>query len=123
MSGGVPSSHPGMILTTACPDTTGVVAAVAGFLASHNCLITEAQHYDDSVSVTSFMRTVFHDNGHGAPSMQQLHQAFAGSVAQRFGMNWSFHGAAQVSGRVGGVQARPLPQQHVASLEHQHAAN
>lgn len=93
MSGGVPSSHPGMILTTACPDTTGVVAAVAGFLASHNCLITEAQHYDDSVSVTSFMRTVFHDNGHGAPSMQQLHQAFAGSVAQRFGMNWSFHEA------------------------------
>lgn len=81
---------PSMILTTACPDTTGVVAAVAGFLASHNCLITEAQHYDDSVSVTSFMRTVFHDNGKGAPSMQQLDEAFAGSVAQRFGMKWRF---------------------------------
>jgi formyltetrahydrofolate deformylase len=66
------------------------VAAVAGFLASHNCLITEAQHYDDSVSVTSFMRTVFHDNGKGAPSMQQLDEAFAGSVAQRFGMKWRF---------------------------------
>jgi formyltetrahydrofolate deformylase len=93
MSGGAQPSHPSMILTTACPDTTGVVAAVAGFLASHNCLITEAQHYDDSVSVTSFMRTVFHDNGHGAPSMQQLHEAFAGSVAQRFGMQWRFHEA------------------------------
>jgi formyltetrahydrofolate deformylase len=81
---------PSMILTTACPDTTGVVAAVAGFLASHNCLITEAQHYDDSVSVTSFMRTVFHDNGKGAPSMQQLDEAFAASVAQRFGMKWRF---------------------------------
>jgi formyltetrahydrofolate deformylase len=81
---------PSMILTTACPDTTGVVAAVAGFLAGHNCLITEAQHYDDSVSVTSFMRTVFHDNGKGAPSMQQLDAAFAGSVAQRFGMKWRF---------------------------------
>ena len=81
---------PSMILTTACPDTTGVVAAVAGFLASHNCLITEAQHYDDSVSVTSFMRTVFHDNGNGAPSMQQLDEVFAGSVAQRFGMKWRF---------------------------------
>lgn len=81
---------PSMILTTACPDTTGVVAAVAGFLASHNCLITEAQHYDDSDSVTSFMRTVFHDNGKGAPSMQQLDQVFAGSVAQRFGMKWRF---------------------------------
>lgn len=84
---------PSMILTTACPDTTGVVAAVAGFLASHNCLITEAQHYDDSVSVTSFMRTVFHDNGQGAPSLQQLDEAFAGSVAQRFGMKWRFHEA------------------------------
>jgi formyltetrahydrofolate deformylase len=81
---------PSMILTTACPDTTGVVAAVAGFLAGHHCLITEAQHYDDSVSVTSFMRTVFHDNGKGAPSMQQLDEAFAGSVAQRFGMKWRF---------------------------------
>src|SRR5690349_13497564 len=81
---------PSMILTTACPDTTGVVAAVAGFLAAHNCLITEAQHYDDSVSVTSFMRTVFHDNGKGAPSMQQLDEAFAGAVAQRFGMKWRF---------------------------------
>jgi len=80
---------PSMILTTACPDTTGVVAAVAGFLAGHNCLITEAQHYDDA-SVTSFMRTVFHDNGKGAPSMQQLDEAFASSVAQRFGMKWRF---------------------------------
>ena len=25
-----------MVLATACPDTTGVLAAVAGFLASHN---------------------------------------------------------------------------------------
>ena len=78
-----------MILTTACPDTTGVVAAVAGFLAGHNCLITEAQHFDDA-SVTSFMRTVFHDNGKGAPSMQQLDEAFAVSVARRFGMRWRF---------------------------------
>jgi formyltetrahydrofolate deformylase len=82
-----------MILTTACPDTTGVVAAVAGFLAQHNCLITEAQHYDDPIADTSFMRAVFHDNGQGAPSLQQLHEAFAASVAQRFGMSWKFHEA------------------------------
>ena len=48
---------PSFVLTTSCPDTTGVVAAVASFLASHNCLITEAQHYDDPHTVTSFMRT------------------------------------------------------------------
>src|SRR5262245_31499976 len=84
---------PSMVLTTACPDTTGVVAAVASFLAANNCLITEAQHYDDPVSDTSFMRTVFHDNGHGTPSMQKLDEAFSSSVAQRFGMRWKFHEA------------------------------
>ena len=58
---------PRFVLTTQCPDTTGIVAAVAGFLAAHNCLITEAQHFDDPVANVSFMRTVFHDNGHGIP--------------------------------------------------------
>ncbi len=43
---------PSFVLTTSCPDTTGVVAAVASFLAAHNCLITEAQHYDDPYTVT-----------------------------------------------------------------------
>ena len=84
---------PSRILTTACPDTTGVVAAVAGFLAANNCLITEAQHYDDSIADTSFMRTVFHDNGHGAPGLQELDEKFASSVAKRFGMQWRFHEA------------------------------
>ena len=41
------------VLTTDCPDTTGVVAAIAGFLAKHNALITEAQHFDDEISVRS----------------------------------------------------------------------
>jgi formyltetrahydrofolate deformylase len=84
---------PSMVLTTACPDTTGVVAAVSGFLAANNCLITEAQHYDDPVSDTSFMRTVFHDNGQGAPSLQELDEAFSRNVAQRFGMRYRFHEA------------------------------
>ena len=81
---------PSMVLTTACPDTTGVVAAVAGFLAANHCLITEAQHYDDPVSDTSFMRTVLHDNGQGTPALQELNETFA-TVAQRFGMQWRFH--------------------------------
>src|SRR5690606_18831879 len=84
---------PSAILTTACPDTTGIVAAVAGFLASNNCLITEAQHYDDPYADKSFMRTVFHDNGKGAPSLGELNEAFARSVAARFQMQWRFHEA------------------------------
>lgn len=79
------------ILTTACPDTTGIVAAVAGFLAANNGLITEAQHHDDPYTRMSFMRTVFHDNGQGMPSLEALDRKFAEEVGRRFGMEWHFH--------------------------------
>lgn len=81
------------VLTTACPDTIGIVAAVAGFLAANNCLITEAQHYDDPFTNTSFMRTVFHDNDGRAPALQDLDAAFAKSVGARFRMAWRFREA------------------------------
>jgi formyltetrahydrofolate deformylase len=84
---------PSAILTISCPDTTGVVAAVAGFLASKNCLITEAQHFDDPVADMSFMRTVFRDNGTGAPSLAELHAEFGRTVAAQFNMQWQFREA------------------------------
>src|SRR5262244_2941023 len=79
------------ILTTACPDTTGIVAGISGFLASHNALITEAQHYDDPHGNTSFMRTVFHDNGKGMPSMEELDAKFDATVGSQFKMKYQFH--------------------------------
>src|SRR5215468_2601679 len=79
------------ILTTACPDTTGIVAGISGFLASHNALITEAQHYDDPYGNTSFMRTVFHDNGKGMPSLEELNEKFGASVGRQFNMRFHFH--------------------------------
>lgn len=82
---------PLFILTTCCPDTTGIVAAIAGFLAAHSALITEAQHYDDPYSNTSFMRTVFRDNGQGMPPLEELNEKFNESVGKRFGMTWRFH--------------------------------
>lgn len=82
---------PSFVLTTSCPDTTGIVAAVAGFLAGHNGLITEAQHFDDAFTNTSFMRVVFHDNGAGLPGIAELDTRFAATVGQRFGMQWHFH--------------------------------
>jgi formyltetrahydrofolate deformylase len=84
---------PSAVLTTSCPDTTGIVAAVASFLATNNCLITEAQHYDDPFEDMSFMRTVFHDNGKGSPSLSELHAAFGRTVAEKFHMQWRFHEA------------------------------
>jgi formyltetrahydrofolate deformylase len=79
------------VLTTTCPDTTGIVAAVAGFLASNNGLITEAQHHDDPHTRTSFMRTVFHDNGLGMPAIADLEHQFAETVGRPFRMEWQFH--------------------------------
>ncbi len=86
---------PVYILTTYCPDTTGIVAAISGFLAQRNALITEAQHYDDPYSNTSFMRTVFHDNGKGMPSIVELDEAFRQTVGREFGMTWRFYEAAR----------------------------
>lgn len=79
------------ILTTRCPDTTGIVAGIAGFLAGHHASIAEAQHYDDPYTGTSFMRTVFHDNGQGMPAVEELDRQFAEAVGQRFHMEWHFN--------------------------------
>ena len=79
------------LLTTTCPDTTGIVAAIAGFLAANNALLTEAQHHNDPYTRTSFMRTAFHDSGAGMPSLDLLDSRFAEEVARRFGMTWHFH--------------------------------
>src|SRR3954451_20348039 len=69
------ATGPAMVLTLSCPDTTGIVAGVSGFLAANNCLITEAQHFDDPYTVSSFMRTVFRANGQGTPSLADLDRA------------------------------------------------
>ncbi|MDE2051915.1 MAG: formyltetrahydrofolate deformylase [Gammaproteobacteria bacterium] len=82
-----PRTH---VLTTCCPDKTGIVAGIAGFLAANNGLITEAQHHDDPCTGTSFMRTVFHDNGRGMPPLEELDRAFAEQVGRSFRMEWRF---------------------------------
>ena len=81
------------ILTTQCPDTTGIVAAVTGFLAAQNASIAEAQHFDDTVSNTSFLRVVFRDNGAGLAPLGDLDHRFAAEVGRRFQMSWRFHDA------------------------------
>ena len=78
------------VLTTVCPDTTGIVAAVAGFLAERDLLITEAQHHNDPYTVKSFMRTVFQCSTEVSPTLDELDSAFA-AVGGKFGMTWHFN--------------------------------
>jgi formyltetrahydrofolate deformylase len=78
------------ILTMSCPDGTGIVAAITGFIAERGGLITEAAHFVDEYSERSFMRTTF--RGDALPDRAELARQFA-PVAERFRMDWGLHDA------------------------------
>lgn len=78
---------PSTILTLSCPDRTGIVAAVTGFLAERDGFITELSHYADPVTKRSFVRTVFHAGGPKLAEPEALEADFS-SVAQQFDMDY-----------------------------------
>ncbi len=79
------------ILTISCPDHTGIVAQVSGFLADQDAFINESAHFGDSVSDRFFMRTVF-TPGPYTPDAFELAKKFS-RVAERFQMVWGIHDA------------------------------
>jgi formyltetrahydrofolate deformylase len=79
------------IFTISCPDRTGIVAAVAGFLADHDAFITESSHFGDPETRRFFMRTVFQP-GAATPPLDQLAHRFS-RIAERFQMVWGLHDA------------------------------
>ncbi len=83
--------EPLYIFTITCPDRKGIVAAVAGFLADHDCFITESTHFGDPISHRFFMRTVFRP-GPLTPPIAEATQRFS-RVAERFEMVWGIHDA------------------------------
>jgi formyltetrahydrofolate deformylase len=87
------ADKPTWVLTITCPDTVGIVAAVSGFLSTHDCFITEAAQFGDPLSSRFFMRIVF---GPGAmtPPMPELEKLFT-EVAARFQMIWKLHDATR----------------------------
>jgi len=74
-----------MILTLSCPDRTGIVARVSGFLYERGANILDAQQYDDAETGRFFMRVVFDPSGAAADS---LRDAFA-SLAEALQMDWT----------------------------------
>lgn len=82
------SELPRYFLTITCPGRTGLVAAITGFLAEHECFITELSQFDDLQTGRFFCRAEFR-----VPSpettLNGLHDAFA-AVGERFGMVWRF---------------------------------
>jgi formyltetrahydrofolate deformylase len=77
-------------LLVSCPDRHGIVAAVAGFLAESDAnILSSDQHSTDPEGGTFFMRMEFRLEGlHDKRA--ELARAFAGRVAEPFGMSWRF---------------------------------
>lgn len=53
------SNRPGFVLTLSCPDKPGIVAAIAGCLAEHNCNIADSAQFRDDSTGSFFMRVSF----------------------------------------------------------------
>jgi len=76
------------VLTIVCPDTTGIVAAVAGYLSAQGIFIDESSHFGDPQTRRFFMRTRFTPSG--AFSRTAFTDGFR-PIAERFGMDWQVH--------------------------------
>lgn len=78
------SSHPEYILTLSCPDTTGIVYHVTGFLFERGCNVIDSAQFGDASTGLFFMRVHF-----SAPppfELARLQEEFA-PVAQRYRMD------------------------------------
>ena len=78
------------ILTLSCPDRSGIVHAVTGFLAAKGANITEAAQYNDQTTGLFFMRMRF-DCAAGEPD-EALREGF-GTLATSMQMTWELHSA------------------------------
>lgn len=81
-----------VVLSLACADRPGLVAAVSTFVAGHGGNITESQQFGDTMTGDFFMRVAFTDEG-GA-GLDTLRAGFE-PVAEQHGMTWQMRDARQ----------------------------
>ncbi|WBY00167.1 formyltetrahydrofolate deformylase [Ramlibacter tataouinensis] len=79
------------ILTLSCPDRTGIVHAVSGFLLERGGNIEEAAQYNDPATGLFFMRVQFGCDQHTFDDLKSQLQFFA----EPFRMNWKLHAVQQ----------------------------
>ena len=82
--------NPTYILTLSCPDRTGIVHAVSGFLLERGGNIEEAAQYNDPDTGLFFMRVQFACAVDGGELREQW-----GVFAQGFAMQWQLHSTTQ----------------------------
>jgi len=78
------------ILNLSCPDRTGIVHAVSGFLLERNANIEEAAQFSDPGTGLFFMRVQFVCSSQ-SPDLNRDLQAFS----MDFDMRWTLHDASQ----------------------------
>jgi len=78
------------ILTLSCPDRTGIVHAVSGFLLDRGGNIEEAAQYNDHGTGLFFMRVRFACDQSEAALREQIAE-----LASKFGMTWKLYAAAE----------------------------
>ena len=81
------------VLTLACANRPGIVAAVAGHLSDAGLNILDAQQYDDTQTDRFFMRVVF-DPVSGKSDLDALKSGFT-PLAERLGMSWTLRDPSQ----------------------------
>lgn len=79
------------VLTLACADRMGIVAAVANFLVAQRCNILDSAQFGEDVDRRFFMRVCFAPAE--AASLEALSGAFA-PIGVQFGMQWQLYDAA-----------------------------
>ena len=73
------------ILRLQCLDRKGIVAAVSGALAEHNCNIEEASQFNDQFSSQFFMRVLF-----SSPDIEKFKNSFP-TLAEELTMEWGIY--------------------------------
>ncbi len=82
----IPASKERYVLRVSCRDAIGIVADVAGFLASRRLFIVETENFGDPATGLFFMRTVFAPDT-SAFTATKFTAEFA-SVADKWRMEW-----------------------------------
>ncbi|GAA4414725.1 formyltetrahydrofolate deformylase [Advenella faeciporci] len=80
------------ILTVSCPDRTGIVHAISGFLLELNGNILDSQQFGDEETRQFFLRV--HFSLETAQDLDSLKQKFT-PLGEQFNMNWNLYSAQQ----------------------------
>ena len=81
-------------LLITCPDTRGIIAAVAGFVVDHGGNIVDADQHTDPMRGEFFMRVEVESNGFGLTE-ETFAPAWA-AIAERFQMTWRVYWGTRV---------------------------